>query len=178
MSSFLPSAKKQLSYYRSLGEKTFAQLSDADLFHRPNEESNSIAMIVKHLAGNMLSRFTDFLTSDGEKSWRNRDSEFADDIHDRETMMKKWNEGWNCVFTTLDSLTESDLEKIILIRGEGQTVTDALTRQVAHYAYHVGQIVYVGKLLKDTEWKTLSIAKGKSEEYNTEMLRKLKNGGK
>jgi hypothetical protein len=171
-SDFLASVKKQFKYYKMLGDKTFAQLEDDKLFWQYNEESNSIATIVKHLWGNMLSRWTDFLTSDGEKEWRNRDAEFENDINNREELMAKWNEGWICLFNALNALTEADLEKIIFIRNQGHTVTEAINRQLAHYPYHVGQIVFLGKMLAQNSWTSLSIPKGNSQSYNKEKFSK------
>lgn len=163
---FLNSAKKQFEYYKILGEKTFLQLTDEQLFIQLNEESNSIATIVKHLWGNMLSRWTDFLTTDGEKAWRNRETEFENDIKNRAELLAKWNEGWTCFFNTLNSLTETDLSKIIYIRNQGHTVLEAINRQLAHYPYHVGQIVFIGKMLCNNTWTSLSIPKGNSKAYN------------
>jgi len=165
---YLESAIKQLEYYQLLGEKTFEQLTDEQLFCQPHTESNSIASIVKHLWGNMLSRWTDFLTSDGEKEWRNRDAEFDNDITTRAELLTKWNEGWNCLFTALNSLTEEDLAKTIYIRNQGHTVLEAINRQLAHYPYHVGQMVFIGKLLAAENWQSLSIPKGNSAAYNNE----------
>ena len=149
-----------------LGEKTIAQLSDEQLFWKYNEESNSIASIVKHLWGNMLSRWTDFLTTDGEKEWRNRDAEFENDIKDRAELLDKWEEGWNCLLNALNSLNESNWNTVIYIRNQGHSVMEAINRQLAHYPYHVGQIVYLAKEMRGGAWRTLSIPKGKSEEYN------------
>jgi len=163
---FLSSATKQFEYYKMLGEKTFSQLKDEHLFLKINEESNSIATIVKHLWGNMYSRWTDFLTSDGEKKWRQRDAEFDNDIADRTEMLAKWNEGWACLFQAINPLTENDLSTVIYIRNQGHTVTEAINRQLAHYAYHVGQIVFIGKLLANEQWTSLSIPKGNSKVYN------------
>src|SRR5690606_33200348 len=129
--------------------KTFEQLKDAQLFQKTGEESNSIASIVKHLYGNMMSRWTDFMTSDGEKDWRDRDSEFTDDETDRKTLMEYWEAGWACLFSALETLRAEDLEKIIFIRNQGHTVLEAINRQLAHYPYHVGQIVFIGKMLID-----------------------------
>jgi uncharacterized damage-inducible protein DinB len=145
-----------------LGEKTFAQLSDDKLFWKYNEESNSIATIVKHLWGNMLSRWTDFLTTDGEKEWRKRDAEFENDIKTRQELLDKWNEGWDCLSNAIDALTTNDLEKIIYIRKQPQTVTEAINRQLTHYSYHVGQIVFLGKMLAGNGWASLSIPRLKS----------------
>jgi hypothetical protein len=163
---YLYSAKRQFMMYKTLGEKAMQQMEDAQLFWQPNEESNSIATIVKHMWGNMLSRWTDFLTTDGEKPWRQRDAEFENDWKDRETIMEKWNEGWLCLFAALDSITDEDLEHIVYIRNEGHTILEAINRQIAHYSYHVGQIVYVAKICKNDGWKSLSIPRNKSNEYN------------
>lgn len=157
-----------------LGEKTFSQLKDESLFWTYNEESNSVATIVKHMSGNMLSRWTDFLTSDGEKEWRNRDAEFDNDVSSREELMQKWNDGWNCLFRALTSLTSADLEKIIFIRNQGHTVTEAINRQLAHYPYHIGQIVFIGKMLAQNGWTSLSIPKGNSQTYNAEKFSRPK----
>jgi hypothetical protein len=172
---YLQSSIKQFEYYKILGEKTFAQVSDENLFWQYNEESNSIATIVKHLWGNMLSRWTDFLTSDGEKEWRKREEEFENDITTRQEMMDKWNEGWQCLFTTLNSLTNNDLDKIIYIRNMGHSITEAINRQLAHYPYHVGQIVFIGKMASENTWNSLSISRGKSKEYNAEKFAKPKH---
>lgn len=168
MEDYLVSVKKQFEYYQSLGEKTMAQLTDEQLFWQFNDESNSIATIVKHLWGNMLSRWTDFLTSDGEKEWRKREAEFDNDMESREAVLKIWNEGWTCLFDAINSLTVSDLDKIIYIRNQGHTVTEAINRQLAHYPYHIGQIVFIGKMLCDNDWKSLSIPRGGSQAFNAE----------
>ena len=131
--SYLISAAKQFQYYKSLGEKTFEQLTDEQLFWQEGEESNSIATIVKHLWGNMMSRWTDFLTTDGEKEWREREAEFENDIRTREEMMMKWEEGWTCLFNALESLNENNITTIIYIRNQGHTITDAINRQLCHY---------------------------------------------
>lgn len=153
--------------YRSLAEKAMAQLTtDKDFHYTPDAESNSIAVIVKHMSGNMISRWTDFLTTDGEKTTRNRDSEFVEGAETREQLMQIWENGWKVFFDTLHSLTEKDLMKTVTIRGEGLTVLQALNRQTAHYCYHVGQIVFLAKLIKNTEFKSLSIPKNKSSEHS------------
>lgn len=167
-SDYIESVRKQFEYYKLLGEKTFEQLTDEQLFWQYNSESNSISMIVKHLWGNMLSRWTDFMATDGEKEWRNRDAEFENDIKNRAELLSKWNEGWQCLFNALDSLSVEDLDKIVYIRNQGHSVSEAINRQLAHYPYHVGQIVFIGKMAQDENWKSLSIAKNKSKEYNTE----------
>jgi uncharacterized damage-inducible protein DinB len=155
-------------YYKTLGEKAMAQISDEALFHMPDEKSNSISVIVKHLHGNMLSRWTDFLTTDGEKEWRDRDSEFEETIETRDEVMKEWNEGWACVFSALNTLHPEDFDKTVYIRSMGQTVLEAIMRQMAHYAYHIGQIVYLARLFNEGDWKTLTIPKGGSAAYNKE----------
>ncbi len=173
--SFLTSAKSQFQYYKTLGEKTFAQLTNEQLYWQYNEESNSIATIVKHLAGNMLSRWSDFLTTDGEKEWRNRDSEFENDIKNREELLELWNKGWQCLFDALTLLTEDDFDKEIFIRNQGHTVTEAINRQLAHYPYHVGQIVFIGKMLCNSKWESLSIPRGDSKKHNEEKFEKPKH---
>lgn len=159
MTNYLSSVRKQFEYYKTLGERTFGQLTDEQLFWQYNEESNSVATIVKHLWGNMLSRWTDFLTTDGEKEWRDRDGEFENDICNREEVMAKWNEGWSCLFQALEMIDEENLDAVLYIRKEPHTVIDALNRQLAHYASHVGQIMYIGKMLCGSEWESLSIPK-------------------
>lgn len=175
--NFLESTHKQFEYYKKLGERTFAQIEDADLFWQFNPESNSIAIIVKHLWGNMLSRWTDFLTSDGEKEWRKREAEFNADIKDRKELIEKWNAGWECLFTALDSVNEENFDQPVYIRNQGHTVVEAVNRQLAHYAYHVGQIVYIGRMIKGKEWKSLSIPKGKSAEFNAKKFAQDKARG-
>ncbi|WP_370090434.1 DUF1572 family protein [Ekhidna sp.] len=163
-----------LSYYKSLGERTFDALSDEELHLIPADGSNSIPTMVKHLWGNMLSRWTNFLTEDGEKDWRDREGEFETTIKTREEMMEKWEEGWKCFLNAINSLKEDDLQRIVYIRNEGHTVIDAIHRQLAHYSYHIGQIVYLAKMIKGEEWKSLSIPKGGSEEYNKEKFSESK----
>jgi Protein of unknown function (DUF1572) len=172
---YLQSSIKQFEYYKMLGEKTFSQVSGEALFWQYNEESNSIATIVKHLWGNMLSRWTDFLTSDGEKEWRKREEEFENDITTRKEMMDKWNEGWECLFNALNSLTDNDLDRIIYIRNMGHSITEAINRQLAHYPYHIGQIVFIGKMASENTWNSLSIPRGKSKQYNAEKFAKPKH---
>ncbi|MCW3078652.1 DUF1572 family protein [Segetibacter sp.] len=171
--SYLESVIKQFEYYKLLGEKTFNQVPDEGLLWQYNEESNSIATIVKHLWGNMLSRWTNFLTTDGEKEWRNRDAEFANDIETREELLSKWHEGWKVFLTTLYSLREDDLEKVIYIRNQGHTVMEAINRQLAHYPYHIGQIVLIGKICAEN-WVSLSIPRGTSNDFNAEKFSKPK----
>ena len=169
---YLESIKKQFAYYKLLGDKTFVQLTDEKLFWQYNKESNSIAIIVKHLSGNMLSRWTDFLTTDGEKAWRKRDAEFENDISTRQELLATWEAGWQCLFTALQSLTPEDLQKEIYIRNQGHSVTEAINRQLAHYPHHVGQIVFLGKMLCNNSWSSLSIPKGNSASYNADKFAK------
>jgi hypothetical protein len=166
--SFLASARRQFAYYRMLGEKSIERIPDDRLFFAVNDDSNSLWVIVKHLSGNMLSRWTDFLTSDGEKAWRNRDGEFVNDPIDRAGLMDAWNRGWSCLFHALDGLKEEDLSKTVFIRGETHSVMEAIHRQLAHYPYHVGQIVFIAKIYSDGNWDSLSIPKGGSDAYNAE----------
>lgn len=170
--SFLQSAIKRLTYYKELGDKTFEQLNEDDLYFQPNEESNSIAIIIGHMAGNMLSRWTDFLASDGEKEWRNRDAEFENQNLTKQQLIDRWQKGWDCCLDALNALTEDDLLKTIHIRNEGLPVIDAINRQLAHYPYHVGQIICIAKIIKSSNWKNLSIEKGKSNQFNRQMERK------
>ncbi|MFB3164397.1 DUF1572 domain-containing protein [Neobacillus sp. 179-J 1A1 HS] len=171
-SEYLRIVIERFKSIKSLGDKTINQLSEEEIHWTYNNESNSVAIIVRHLSGNMVSRWTDFLTSDGEKEYRNRDEEFIDDISSKSELMSVWEKGWKVLIDTITSLSEQDLLKNIYIRGEGHLVIEAIERQMAHYAYHIGQIVYIGKQLKDSNWKSLSIPKGKSEEYLKEMLEK------
>lgn len=171
---YLESVIKQFEYYKLLGEKTFAQLSDEKLFWQYNADSNSIATVVKHLSGNMLSRWTDFLTSDGEKEWRNRDAEFENDISSKDELVKQWNAGWKVFLDTLHSLKEEDLDKTIYIRNQGHSVMEAINRQLAHYPYHIGQIVFIGKMCAE-HWNSLSIPKGNSKQFNAEKFAKPKH---
>ena len=164
--NLLQSARKEFAYYRSLGEKTFAQLPDADLLREPAPGNNSIAVIVKHMHGNMLSRWTDFLTTDGEKVWRQRDAEFVNDTTSREELLARWNEGWTCLFNAIDPLTPEDLERTVQIRTEPHSVQQAIVRQLAHLPYHVGQIVLLGKLFLGEGFQALSIPKGGSQAFN------------
>jgi hypothetical protein len=166
MNSYLPSTLKQFEYYKSLGDKTIEQLTFLELKKEFTKDSNSISIIVKHLAGNMLSRWTHFLTEDGEKEWRKRDEEFEDTFISKIEVLDEWNKGWDCLFDAIRPLSKTDLEDIIYIRNQGHTVTEAINRQMMHYAYHVGQMVFLGKLLKGKNWQSLSISKGESEDYN------------
>ena len=172
--SYLNSILKQFEYYKSLGEKTFDQLSEEQLFWKSDSEANSIAIIVKHIAGNMLSRWTNFLKEDGEKSWRNRDGEFENSFHTKDDVLNAWDQGWKCLFDALDQVNDDNLESIIYIRNHGHTVTEAINRQLSHYSYHVGQIVFIGRMLKKEDWVSLSVPKNQSKEYNKEKFAKEK----
>jgi hypothetical protein len=164
---YIEEARRQLRGHKRMGEGAMSQLSDADFFITLDAESNSVAVLVKHLAGNMRSRFTDFLTSDGEKPNRFRDREFElSPSTTRAEVMAWWEEGWTCVFNAIDSLQPEDVMRTVTIRGEPHTVLQAINRQIAHYAQHIGQIVFLAKHLRSSEWKTLSIPRGKSEEFN------------
>lgn len=162
------------SYYKKLGEQAFIQVEEDKLFVMHNADSNSIATIVKHLHGNMMSRFTDFLHADGEKEWRKRDGEFENDLKSKDEMLSKWEEGWSKVFEALDESQDEDPNKLIYIRNKGHSIQEALLRQVAHYAYHIGQIVYLSKMFCQGDWKSLSIPLGKSAEFNAKTFAKGK----
>ncbi len=174
---YLNSIKKQFEYYKTLGEKTLNQLNDNDFFWQFNAESNSIATIVNHLSGNMKSRWTDFLISDGEKEWRNRDLEFESVLTTKGQLLSKWNEGWECLFNALNSINEHNFHTEIHIRNQSHSIIEAVNRQFAHYSYHIGQIVYIGRMIKGNEWKSLSIPKGKSYSFNKEKFSRGKHGG-
>lgn len=163
---FLPTVLVTFRQYKALGERAIAQTQDEGLSWQPTPETNSITVIVRHLCGNMLSRWTDFLTADGEKPDRNRDAEFEEATVDRHTLMQVWEQGWACLFRTLESLTEADLSKTIFIRGELHSVIEAIQRQIAHYAYHVGQIVLLARAATGAAWVSLSIPKGESQQFN------------
>lgn len=162
MTNYLGSARRQFATYKALGEKAMAKMADSTMTWQANEDSNSVVSIIQHMWGNMLSRWTDFLTTDGEKPWRQRDAEFENTAVTREEIMKKWEEGWACVFAAINSLSDSDLEKTVYIRAEAHTVLEAINRQIAHYAYHVGQIVYIAKLHTNDDWQSLTIPRKKA----------------
>ena len=166
MSNYLQNVSNRFETYKLLAERAFDQLSESDIQWQYNKESNSIAITVKHIVGNMLSRFTNFLNEDGEKSWRQRDTEFENPYTSKVEMLEAWELGLKCVFSALEPLTEEMLEQTVVIRNEKHTIIEALNRQLAHYAYHIGQIVYIGRMLKGNDWKSLSIPKGRSEEFN------------
>ena len=166
--SYIPSVIKQFEYNKSLGDKTFNQLTKEQLFWQFNEESNSVATLVKHISGNMLSRWTNFLTEDGEKPWRKRDEEFINSYTSREEMIADWEKGWQCLFDNLHQITPENSDTIVYIRNEGHTVAEAINRQLCHYSYHIGQIVVIGKMAKNSDWETLSIPRNASKSYNEE----------
>ncbi len=160
---YLDEVTKQLRKLKELADKAVAQISDGDFFATLDPESNSIAVIVKHMAGNMLSRWTDFLTSDGEKPTRNRDSEFVIEVGgSKESLLKRWEIGWRCLFEALTPLKPEDFDKTVMIRGEPHSVLQAINRQLSHYAYHVGQIVFLAKHFAGAEWQTLSVPRRKT----------------
>jgi len=163
--NYIQNTLKLFTYYKSLGDNTFAQMKDADFFYSTDDRSNSIAIIIQHIAGNMLSRWTDFLESDGEKEWRDRDQEFELYLEDKAACIQKWEDGWQCLFAALNLVDSENLSNTIYIRSKGHTVLEAINRQLAHYAYHIGQLVYIGRSCVDN-WNSLSIAKGTSESYN------------
>jgi hypothetical protein len=165
--AYLDEVRRNFRGYKRLAEGTFVQLQDADFFYAPDPESLSVALLIKHITGNQCSRFTDFLTTDGEKPDRHRDQEFEMQAGaTRDELMRWWEEGWNCVFQSLAAIQSADIGRTVFIRGTPHTVIQALQRALAHYAYHIGQIVYLGKHIRKAEWKSLSIPKGKSTEFN------------
>jgi len=166
-SSFASETKIAFLYNKDLAERAVAQLTDKQLHEALHPETNSFAVIMKHVAGNLLSRFTDFLTSDGEKPWRDRDDEFVDSYRTREELMAYWEKGWECVSHALDSLQPADIEAKITIRGEQLSVPLALGRSLSHCGYHVGQIVLISRILVGDAWKTLTIPRGGSKQHNT-----------
>ncbi|MEK4425201.1 DUF1572 family protein [Solibacillus sp. FSL K6-1523] len=169
---YLRVVKERFNDIKNLGDKVIEQLAEEDIHWALNEASNSVAVIVTHLSGNMVSRWTDFLISDGEKPYRNRDLEFVDNIPSKAGLITTLDEGWGTLFETLNNLGEEDLLKNVTIRGEGHSVIEAIERQLAHYAYHIGQIVYIGKQIKSENWESLSIPIGQSDSYLQQMLKK------
>ena len=174
---YLDEARRQFRGYKRLAEGAIAQLKDEELFITLDPEANSVAVIMKHISGNMRSRFTDFLTTDGEKPDRQRDQEFEMNADaTRAEVLRRWEEGWTCVFSAIEALKPKDVMRTVTIRGEPHTVLQALNRQVAHYAYHIGQIVFLAKHFRSGDWKSLSIPRGKSEDYNRKPLSERKPG--
>lgn len=170
--SYLEDSLSLLRYYKKLAEGAIQQVKDDQLTFVLDPEMNSIALTVKHMAGNMRSRWMDFLTSDGEKPDRNRDTEFVEPPSSREELMRRWESGWNCVFSALEPLSEADMTRTVYIRGEAHSVMQAINRQIAHYAYHCGQIVFLAKHLQHEKWRPLSVPRNKSGEFN----QKVKSG--
>lgn len=167
--SYLEDSLSLFRYYKKLAGAAMEQVSDEQLFTVLDPEMNSIALIVKHMAGNMRSRWTDFLNSDGEKPDRDRDSEFVEPPPSRQELMNLWDTGWNYVFSALEPLTENDMNRTVYIRGEAHSVMQAISRQLAHYAYHCGQIVFLAKHLQHTQWKSLSVPRGQSAKFTTQV---------
>jgi Protein of unknown function (DUF1572) len=168
--SYVEDSLSILRYYKKLAERAMEQVTDDQLYALVDQESNSIAIIAKHMAGNMRSRWTDFLISDGEKPGRDRDAEFSDPPATRQALLELWEDGWRCVLRTLESLSDADLGRTITIRGEAHSVMQAINRQVAHYGYHVGQIVFLAKHLAQDRWQVLSVPRGKSGDFNRRVL--------
>lgn len=170
---YIDSMRKRLEAYRDMGRKTIAQLDEEGINRQPEPNSNSIATIVRHMHGNMMSRFTNFLTEDGEKAFRNRDAEFAGKPCTKDELLQLWEDGWNCILNAVKGLNETDLTKTVTIRSEPHTVVDAINRQLGHYGYHTGQIVYLAKWILSNKWETLSIAPGQSDTYTATMREKF-----
>lgn len=165
--NYYEDAVKAMRAYKKLAEKAIAQLKDEEFFVTLDEEANSVAIVMKHMAGNMLSRWTDFLTSDGEKPNRNRDMEFVIEAQTtKDDVIAYWERGWKCVFDALEPLQPEDFEKTVMIRGEKHTIVQAINRQLMHYAYHIGQIVFLAKHFRSAEWKSLSVPRNRSTEFN------------
>jgi hypothetical protein len=177
MKSYISSAIKQSQYYKHLAERALSQLSDEDIFLKPTYQENSIAIIMQHMAGNMLSRWTNIWEEDGEKVWRERDKEFEEVIKSRIHLMDRWESGWNQYLTTLESFEIMDLERLVYIRNQGHTLVEAINRQLCHYSYHIGQIVLLAKSIRKDYWKSLSIPLGNSERYNEDLFSKTKRTG-
>lgn len=171
--NYLESIRKQFLYYKELGDKTFVQLIEEDFFWSPDEQSNAIAVIIQHMYGNMMSRWTDFLTSDGEKEWRNREQEFELYLVTKEQLLIHWEKGWACLFHALSEIDSQNIKQLIYIRSKGHTIIEAINRQLAHYAYHVGQLTYLGRQ-RALHWESLSIPKGGSELFNKTSFEKGK----
>jgi hypothetical protein len=164
--NYLTSTKKLFRYYKTVGDAVLERADDEGLHWQYNADTNSIAVIVQHISGNSLSRWSDFLKSDGEKEWRDRDAEFEDATMSKAELCDLWERGWQCLFDAIDPLNEDDLSKTVYIRNEGHSVLEAMNRQLAHLPYHVGQMVFAGKMLATEGWKSLTIPKGQSQTYN------------
>ncbi len=171
-SNYISNALFEFQRYKSYGDHVFKQLTEEDFFWQLSPTDNNIALIIKHLAGNMLSRWTNFLTEDGEKSWRDRDNEFTDPPSSKEELMELWEKGWNCLFNALGTINEDNFETRIRIRNQTHTIPEAINRQLAHYASHVGQLVLLGKMIKKEDWISPTIPKGQSNAFNQKMFGK------
>ena len=172
---YLDNITEQFKSYKEVADKTIAQLEEKDLHWKYNEESNSIVAIIVHMSENMLSRWTDFFTSDGEKDWRDRDAEFEPQNLTKEELIDHWEKGWNYLFSALNSLNEENFNHPIVIRNKQVKLIESITRQIAHFPYHIGQIAYVGKMILNDKWQTASIAKGKSKEFIQAQFEKNSN---
>lgn len=166
--NYLKSVRFEFHKYKQMGDKTFSQLNNAEILWNYKEDDNSVSQIVKHISGNLLSRWTNIFTEDGEKPWRERDQEFENPYTSKEEMIASWENAWQCLFDTLATINATNFHKRIKIRNEEHSLIEAINRQLTHYAAHVGQIVYLGKMIKGREWKSLSIPKGQSETFNKE----------
>lgn len=175
--NYLSTSLKLFAYYKSLGDAVIKQLDDAGLNWQYNNASNSVAVIIKHISGNSISRWTDFLTSDGEKDFRDRDTEFEATPMNKQELTELWERGWQCLFDAIGRLTGDDLERVVYIRNEGHTVVEAINRQLAHLPYHIGQMVYIGKMIAGDDWKSLTIPKGASKLYNKDKFSAEKKPG-
>ncbi|QXP59122.1 DUF1572 family protein [Olleya sp. HaHaR_3_96] len=174
MNSHITSLIKQFDYYKTAGDKTLQQLSFNDMNWQSHDNCNSVSIIVKHMVGNMLSRWTNFLTEDGEKDWRQREQEFEATYTTKDQLIADWDKGWQCVYDAIKPLKNEDLERMVYIRNESHTVADAIFRQLGHYSYHIGQIAYIGVSIKNNDWQSLSIPKGQSVQFNSEKFSKPK----
>ena len=173
-SDYISNIKIMFQYYRHLGTETILRIPNDKIHWKYNEQSNSIAIIVKHLWGNMLSRWTDFLSTDGEKEWRNRETEFDNDIKDTEELLSKWNEAWDCLEDALSQVNKENIDSVVYIRNQGHSILEACNRQLGHYSYHVGQLIFLAKMILGSEWTSLSIPMGASKSYNEGKFQKGK----
>ena len=174
MNNYITSIIKQFDYYKTAGDKTLQQLSFEEMNWQSHDNSNSVSIIVKHMVGNMLSRWTNFLIEDGEKDWRQREQEFEATYTNKDQLIADWEKGWQCVYDAIKPLKNKDLDRIIYIRNESHTVADTIFRQLGHYSYHIGQLAYIGVSIKNTDWQSLSIPKGQSVQFNSEKFSKPK----
>ncbi|WP_054851182.1 DUF1572 family protein [Olleya sp. ITB9] len=172
--SHITSVIKQFNYYKTAGDKTLQQLSFSEMNWKSHSNSNSVSIIVKHIVGNMLSRWTNFLTEDGEKTWRQREQEFEATYTTKEQLLADWDKGWTCLFNAITPLNNQDLDRTVYIRNESHLVAEAIFRQLGHYSYHIGQIAHIGKLIKNETWQSLSIPKGQSSQFNAKKFSQAK----